>query len=86
MGLSVIVHEVYIRHVPAFKPEDNAPIPRHVYGPMALVFALQLVQPVAGQIHVLGPRSRVQAGKYAPQFVRMVRVDLRGAVVFVELF
>ena len=74
-GGSVVILKVYVRGAGALEPERHPPIPRHFHRPRALSLPFQLVEPVAGQIHVLRAGSRVQAGKYAPQFVGVVELS-----------
>src|SRR3546814_6731378 len=46
--------------------------------------ALQAVKPIAGEVHVLGTRGRVQSGQNAPNAIEARDAQFRGIALFGE--
>lgn len=50
----MVVDQVHVHCLAIDKAEDNVPVARNVHAPLPAPVTLQRMQPVAGQLHVLG--------------------------------
>ena len=55
---SVVVDQVYFHHLAIYEAEDNEPVAEYAHTLLPAPVALQRMQPVAGQVHVLGRLRR----------------------------
>ena len=56
----MVIDQVHVHRFALDKAEDNAPVARDAHAPLLAPVALQRMQLVAGQVHVLGRLRRRQ--------------------------
>ena len=56
----MVINQVHVHRLSLDKAEDNAPVARDAHAPLPAPVALQRMQPVARQFHVLGRLRRRQ--------------------------
>ena len=78
----MIIHQINIKRIAIFKPEDDSPIARDRDTPHASHFALQRMRPVTGQFDIEWMERPMQVTKHVinpPDLIRpdSARVGLR---------
>ena len=78
----MVINQVHVHRLAPDKAEDNAPVARNAHAPLPTPVALQRMQPVAGQFHVLGRLRRRQFRQDATDTAGQVLRHQSGIVPF----
>ncbi len=71
----MIIHQIDIKCIPLFKPEDDSPIARDRDTPHTSLFALQRMQPVTGQFDIEWMERPMQVTKHVTNPPDLIRAD-----------
>ena len=80
----MVIDKINVQNVPSLEAENNPPVSGNGDGPKAFEVTLERMKPKTRQVHLLGRRDDIQAGKDAGNLVHEGRWQAFRGILFIE--